>query len=390
MVYILALGAALSNALTSILQRYVVEDAPASDQLRLRLLTRAMRRPVWLAGFGFMIVSFVLQATALHVGQLSEVQPTLTTELLFLVVILSVWFDFALGWREWLGSAAAALGLAGFLVFAAPAPGTVHPADVVWGRVGGACAVVVAAAILLTRRGPRWWRAAMFGVAGAVAYSFTAACTKEVSVFVTTDWVSMFWHWQTYSLAVCGAGGVFLAQNAYNAGPIAASQSTLILVDPLASILIGIGLFDEDLRTSGVYGPLEALSLLLLFSGGLVLSNSPLITGIRRGESGEYEKLRHRFRGGLHPLRALHASLRPANAVRSGGAVGSADVVRSADARCGDVSALEPADVARRGAQGTERNSRSGPQGRSDGRGDGHGVHRGVDPPAGGEDAENG
>jgi drug/metabolite transporter (DMT)-like permease len=303
MVYLLALGAALANALTSILQRLAVEEAPARDSLRLRLLTRAMRRPVWLAGFGFMVVSFIMQATALHVGQLSEVQPTLTSELLFLVLILSIWFDFSLGWREWLGSSAAAFGLAGFLFFASPGAGNVHPANIVWIRVGAVCAFVVAAAIFAAQRGPRWWRAASFGVAGAVAYSFTAACTKEVTEFATHDWVSIFSHWQTYGLAGCGVGGIFLAQNAYHAGPIAASQSTLVLVDPLASILIGIALFDEDLRTRGIYGPLEALSLLLLFVGGIVLSSSPLITGIRAGEGGEYEHLRSRFRG----LRAPHS-----------------------------------------------------------------------------------
>ena len=47
-----------------------------------------------------------------------------------------------------------------------------------------------------------------------------------------------------------GALAVFLAQNAFHAGPIVASQSTLVLVDPLASILIGIGLFGDNLQTT--------------------------------------------------------------------------------------------------------------------------------------------
>ena len=44
---------------------------------------------------------------------------------------------------------------------------------------------------------------------------------------------------------------MFLAQNAFHAGPIAASQTALVMVDPLASLAIGIGLFGDDLRTSG-------------------------------------------------------------------------------------------------------------------------------------------
>ncbi len=296
MVYLLAMGAALANALTSIFQRLGVEDAPDSDTLRLRLIARAVRSRVWLAGFGLMVLSFAMQATALHLGRLSEVQPILILELLFLVVILGVWFEFPLGWREWIGATAAALGLAGFLVFADPGRGNGRPTSLDWLEVGAACAATVVCATLLAQRGPRWWRAASFGLAGAVAYAFAAACTKEVSDFATHDWVSVFAHWQTYGLAGSGTLAVFLAQNAYHAGPIAASQSALVLADPLASILIGIALFDDDLRTHGAWGPLEALSLLVLFAGGMLLSNSRLIAGIRTSDSPDADRLGPRLR----------------------------------------------------------------------------------------------
>ena len=279
MVYFLALVASLSNALTSVLQRMGVEEAPSSASLRLRLLAYAVRRRVWLAGFGFMILSFLAQAVALHLGRLSQVQPVLTTELLFLVLILGAWFRFSIGWREWAGAIAAAGGLAGFLVFASPRGGNVHPSAVNWLSVGIPCLMATGTAVALARRGPRWWRATMFGAGAAVAYAFTAACTKQVTDFAAHDWLSIFWHWQTYALAAGGALAVFLTQNAYHAGPIAASQSTIVLLDPLASILIGIGLFGDDLRTSGPWGPLEAISLLVLFAGALVLSNSPVVSG---------------------------------------------------------------------------------------------------------------
>ena len=107
MVFVLALGAALANALTSIFQRMGVEKAPESATLRLSL-DRAMplHKKIWLLGFALMIVSFLLQATALHLGRLSQVQPVLTTELVFLVAVLATWFGFSVGRREWLGSLA--------------------------------------------------------------------------------------------------------------------------------------------------------------------------------------------------------------------------------------------------------------------------------------------
>lgn len=298
MVYVLALGAALANALTSVFQRMGVEGAPADDTLKPRLLLNAMRRGIWLAGFALMIASFLLQAVALHLGRLSEVQPVLTTELLFLVLILGSWFHFTVGWREWLAATAAAAGLAGFLLFAAPRGGNQVPTGAEWAEVGSACGAAIVVAVFLALRGPRWWRAAMFGAAAAIAYAFTAGLTKVVTDYVSSDWASVFRHWQTYGLAIFGVLAVFLTQNAYHAGPIAASQSSIVLIDPLASILIGVGLFGDDLRTTGAWGPLEALSLLVLFAGALVLCRSPLVSGVK-GEGPENDELltvRHRAR----------------------------------------------------------------------------------------------
>ena len=132
MVYVLALGAAFSNALTSVFQRMGVEDAPASSTMRLSLLTHALRRGVWLLGFFFLICGFLLQAFALHVGRLSVAQPILTLELLFLVFILGTYFGYKVTAREWISVTAIVLGLAGFLAFAVPGGGERMPTTLGW------------------------------------------------------------------------------------------------------------------------------------------------------------------------------------------------------------------------------------------------------------------
>jgi hypothetical protein len=288
LVYVLALCASLANALTSVFQRIGVEDAPADTTLRLSLLRYAVKRGIWLLGFALMIVSFVVQAIALHFGRLSQVQPILTTELVFLTAILAIWFGFRIGRREWLGSLGVTAGLAGFLYFAHPEYGMVPPPLWRWAIAIIACVITITAAIIAAMRGPRWWRAAMFGTAAAISFAFTAACTKIVSDYAAADWTQLYRHWQTYALAIFGLLAVFLTQNAMHAGPIVASQSTLVLVDPLASILIGVSLFGDDLQTSGASIPLEALSLLVAFGGAFMLAHSPLISGLRAG--GEYSE----------------------------------------------------------------------------------------------------
>jgi drug/metabolite transporter (DMT)-like permease len=292
MVYVLALAAALSNALCSVFQRMGVEDAPDESTMSLSLMSHAIRRGVWLLGFFFMVSSFLLQAFALHVGRLSVAQPILTLELLFLVFILGTYFGYKITAREWIGVTAVVLGLAGFLAFAVPGGGERSPSNEAWFVVGAVAVGVIAAGVLATRWGPRWWKAAMFGTAAAMSYAFTAALIKVVGNYAARDWVTMLVHWQTYALIVFGLLGVFLTQNAFHAGPLAASQSTLVLVDPLFSIVIGIVLYGDTLRTSGSWGPLEAISLLVMFVGAVFLSHSPLVTGIRaEGKGAEYEEL---------------------------------------------------------------------------------------------------
>jgi len=294
MVYVLALAASLVNALTSVLQRLGVQNAPADATLRLSLLKYALRRGVWLLGFALMIVSFILQAIALHLGRLSQVQPILTTELVFLAAILAFWFRFKIGRREWIGAIAVTAGLSFFLYFAQPEYGMTPPPAWRWAVAIGVCVGIIATAVLLAMRGPKWWRAAMFGTAASVSFAFTAACTKVVSGFAATDWTQLYRHWQVYALAVFGATAVFLTQNAIHAGPLVASQSTVVLIDPLASICIGIGLFGDDLQTGGAAGPIEALALLVAFGGAVWLARSPLIAAMNDSDRLELQPRRSR------------------------------------------------------------------------------------------------
>lgn len=281
MAYALAVGAALSNALTTILQRLGVKEAPAEDSLHLRLLAYAFRRPVWLAGLAVMVGGFAFQAAALHYGTLTSVQPVLTLELPFLVAILGLWFHLPVSWREWAGAVMGAGGLAVFLYAASPRAGSRVPSLHTWGLVSFSVIVACVAAVALARVGPPNWRAAMFGASAAVMFAFTASLIRQVMLDASHDWIDVLVHWQLYAMGVAGIMGVFLAQNAFHAGPVTASQPSLVIVDPLASIGIGIGLFGDQLRTGGWWVGLESLALMVLCIGGLILARSPVVADLR-------------------------------------------------------------------------------------------------------------
>jgi drug/metabolite transporter (DMT)-like permease len=297
MAYLLAVAAAISNAVTTILQRMGVETAPSNTRLRWGLVAHAIRRKVWLAGFAVMICGSLLQFVALHFGRLSTVQPILTLELPFLVVILGVWFGHKLSWREWTGAFLAAGGLAAFLDLAQPGGGSQLPDVGDWVLVSVVVVASCTGSAGLAHIGSPAWRAAMFGISAAVMFAFTAAIMKEMNADITHGWGGVFLSWPPYVLSVTGLAGVFLAQNAFHAGPITASQSTLVIVDPFASIAIGIGLFGDQLRTAGARGPGEVAGLLMLVVGVLYLARSPLVAGVRLDGDAEQHILSSRPRG---------------------------------------------------------------------------------------------
>jgi drug/metabolite transporter (DMT)-like permease len=301
MAFLLAVLASFANALSAVFQRIGVQNAPTETTMSFSLISYALRRGIWLAGLALIGAGFVLQAVALRFGQLSSVQPIVTTELLFVVLILGAWFRYHLRWREWMGSLAAAGGLATFLAVAEPGGGNTVPGLGAWTEVFVAVGAVVIVTVALGFTGPRWFRAAMFGAAGALMFALSAALTKLFTTLVTQGWSHVFNHWEPYAMVATGIIGFFFAQNAYHAGPITASQATITIIDPLASVLIGIWLFGDRLRMASWRGPVEALAMLVMFGGVFVLCQSPLVAGTKDEAHGEHLVRRTRRKGRQGP-----------------------------------------------------------------------------------------
>jgi hypothetical protein len=281
--FLLAALAAFTNAVTSVLQRIGVESAPESSTMHLSLISHAIKRGIWLIGFALMLVQFGLQATALKFGQLSVVQPVLTTELLFLLLILVVWFRYRLGAREWLGALLVVGGLGSFFLAAHPRGGQLLPTTPEWVVASALIFAAVAACIVAGMHGPRWWRAAAFGASASITAAYGAALTKAITGYVSEGWGHVFTHFEPYMLAVSGLGTVFLLQNALHAGPITASRTTLVTMNPLLSIVLGVTLFGDVLRGGALWIFLEVLALAVLVVGVVVLTRSPLVAGAADG-----------------------------------------------------------------------------------------------------------
>jgi hypothetical protein len=136
--------------------------------------------------------------------------------------------------------------------------------------------------------GPRWWRATAFGAAAGVLFAYNASLTKAVTTLITGGWGHVFTHWEPYAIGLTGAAGFFLLQNALHAGPIAASRATMLMMNPVVSVIIGAFVFKEHLRGGAGHILIEVLGLAIMLIGAYVLTQSPLVAGATLdGEQGE-------------------------------------------------------------------------------------------------------
>ena len=107
----------------------------------------------------------------------------------------------------------------------------------------------------------------------------SAAFTKTTTILFAGGFWQIFEHWEPYGIVVAGLAGLVLTQDAFHAGPITASQATLTIVDPIVSIVIGVGLFGDELRGGKGALSFDAVALLVMCAGLFVLTQSPLIAG---------------------------------------------------------------------------------------------------------------
>lgn len=281
---LLAVAASLCTATSSVCQRLGARSVE-SKGFDLALIFRLVRRPVWLLGLASMIAGFGFQVAALRYGELALVQPILCLELLFVFAYMAVLGSRSVRRRDWLAALAMSGGLGLFLLAASPSGGHLHAPASLWWLAGLACAAVVLVALVVAfglgqlRGAAPARRAAVLGAATGVAWGFVAAVIKELSSHFGDGAGATFSSWSLYVLIGAGSGTLLLANHALAAGPLAASQPGFTILDPLTAALLGMFLFDEQIRTGVGYLAGEALGLALLVAGVSALSHSHLIVG---------------------------------------------------------------------------------------------------------------
>ncbi|GLY73658.1 DMT family transporter [Actinoallomurus iriomotensis] len=269
----LAVLAAASNALASVLQRRAARTAPAGQAFRLGLIAYLIHRPAWLGGIAALIGGFAFQAGALLFGGLALVQPILVVELPITMMFIGCVFRVRLDRRSWLAVGVLTGGLVMLLLGAMPSEGHQVPSRMLWAVATLVTLGLVALLLTVARLATGAGRAAILGVAAGLGFSFTAALMKQAVREVERP-STLFTTWTVYAMVLAGLVSLFLLQNAFQSGPLVAVQPALTVADPVASIGYGVGLFGETIRL-GAWSVLELFAVGLIVYGSTLLSQSP-------------------------------------------------------------------------------------------------------------------
>lgn len=272
--------AAGGNALANVMQRKASQQESEHPEFGLALMADLLRNPTWVIGFLGMVASFVLQAIALGLGELSAIEPVITLEVPLTLLIASRVFSSKIGREEWTGILVMTGGMILLVASLAPRPGNATGVShLLYIQAGGATAFTILVLVILGLRGRPVVRTAFHGAAAGTSFGLTATLLKEiVSVLDSRGLGAVLTSWQTYAGAGFGILGVLLMQSALHLGPLIAAQPGFTLMDPVVSILWGVLVYNETTRTGG-WLVLATLGAIAVGVGVVILARSPLLAG---------------------------------------------------------------------------------------------------------------
>ncbi|WP_374970514.1 DMT family transporter [Terrabacter sp. BE26] len=276
----LAVGSAAFFSLATALKHRSAGQVPHVQHFRAADLrdfaVETVRHPLWLLGILADVGGLALQVAALHLGGLTVVQPVLVVAVLFALILGHRIAGTRITRRELVLGGVLVVSVAGFLVASGAVTATAGRADRLPAVIAAAASVAVVVGCVLTarramRRKLASKRAAgLLGVAVGTIYAGTAALMKTCAGVLSHGPGALLGSWPLYALIASGAIGVFLAQMAFQAGPLTSSLPATATTDPLVSVALGVAIFDEQLR-GGVLPVLLSVACLVVMSSAVVL-----------------------------------------------------------------------------------------------------------------------
>jgi hypothetical protein len=280
--YGLTLLAALLIGTGFVLQQQSAQAEPASRFLSLRLITDLLRQRRWLLGIGAMIGGQVLAAWSIGNLSLAFVEPLLTTNLVFALLLAVPIAKAKLRFWEVFGAAVLCTGVA-----LLSASRSAKPIGLSFGSFTHwpAAAVIAGIAFFAVHQGrlhPGRARAMLTGAAAGLVFGIQDALTRQTLETLSHHGIAaLFTTWAPYALVGAGAIGIWLMQSAFNAGPLPLSLPAIAAGEPLVGILLGVLVFGDRIQITPGELALQAAGVVALVVGVIIVGRAPALSQLR-------------------------------------------------------------------------------------------------------------
>jgi drug/metabolite transporter (DMT)-like permease len=275
-VFLLGVAAALSLAMGYVLQQRAAAHASRSALLSYRLLWELMHKPVWWGGVGCMVFGQVLGGLALDVGSVAQVEPLLSSSLLFAFIIAAFLSDQRVRWFEVLGALLVSAALGVFIAVGNPhGSSDPDPNRGVIVLAVGVVAVVVLVLVLIGRRRATVGESILLATGAGLLYGLQDAGTRAALQAVDRHGIARMWMnpW-VYVVVAAAAVGILLSQSAFRAARLDYSLPPIAVAEPVAGIALGVSLLGDVLSVSVLGLAVEAVCLAAMIAGALLIGRS--------------------------------------------------------------------------------------------------------------------
>lgn len=251
LVVVFALCAAIFAAVGIVVRQRATMDVPEEHGVSTVMFATLLRRPLWWAGTASAVAGFVFQALALDNGSLIVVAPLLVSALLFALPLSARLAQRRVTRRAWLWALLLTVSLAVFIFLAHPrANEQVAPAPTV-AVVVAVCTVVVIVCVVVAVRSTGWKRAVPLAAAVGVMFGLIAVLTKILMFMLDRGSVGDVLATPVpYALVFLGVTATLLQQSSFHAGSLQMSVPTMVVVEPMAAVLLGVFILGETLNAN--------------------------------------------------------------------------------------------------------------------------------------------
>ncbi|MBE7187777.1 DMT family transporter [Jatrophihabitans endophyticus] len=289
LVFPVGIAAAIALGLGYVLQQRVAATAPLSELMTFRLLLDLMKRRLWWAGIGSMVVGELLAGLALQLANVGLVEPLLSTNLLFALVFANLWCRRRICWQEVCGAVLLSAALGVFIAVGDPHD-VPAPAPSVLTFVLTVASVLAAVGVLVAVARTRGLLAesVLLSIGAGLLYGLQDAGTRAALVVADRHGAAaMLTNPWAYIVVGAAVLGLLLSQSAFKAARLDYSLPPIAAAEPLAGVLLGVTVLGDALSVSIPGLAAEAACLAAMVAGVALIGRSPGLAGhhlIRRGD----------------------------------------------------------------------------------------------------------